>query len=196
MTTRCAWAGDDPAVHRLPRRGVGRAGPRRPAAVRVPDPRGRAGRAELVDDPAQARGLPPGVRRLRPAQVARLRRGAGRASCSPIPASSATASRSRRRSPTPAPSSQVQEEFGSFDAYLWGFVGGAPRAEPLAVAWPTLPRADAESAGDEPGPARRGFRFVGPTICYAFMQAVGMVNDHVVDCFRWAPLLRQGEEVS
>jgi len=78
----------------------------------------------------------------------------------------------------------IQREFGSFDAYVWGFVAGAPRVN----RWRTLrqvpartPQSDALSH-DLLG---RGFRFVGSTICYAFMQAVGMVNDHTVDCFRY-----------
>jgi len=77
----------------------------------------------------------------------------------------------------------VQKAFGSFDAYLWRFVDGSP----MVNHWKTLkqipaktPQAEALSK-DLKG---RGFRFVGPTICYAFMQAVGMVNDHTVDCFR------------
>ena len=79
---------------------------------------------------------------------------------------------------------KVQEEFGSFDAYIWRFVGG----EPIRNAWRTItevpastPVSDAMSRDLK----KRGFRFVGSTICYAFMQAVGMVNDHTVDCFRW-----------
>jgi DNA-3-methyladenine glycosylase I len=90
---------------------------------------------------------------------------------------------------------QVQAEYGSFDAYIWGVVGGAPvqnRRQSLAE----LPAQTPVSQAMSRDLVRRGFRFAGPTICYAFMQAVGMVNDHVVDCFRWAPLLRQGEEVS
>ncbi len=66
---------------------------------------------------------------------------------------------------------KVQREFGSFDRFLWGFVGQAPSGTPLA---------DALSKELK----RRGFRFVGSTICYAFMQAVGVVNDHSTDCFR------------
>lgn len=82
----------------------------------------------------------------------------------------------------------VQREFGSFDAYVWGFVGGAPRVNQ----WRTLqqlpartPESDALSR-DLKG---RGFKFLGSTICYAFMQAVGMVNDHTIDCFRHAKTL-------
>jgi len=90
---------------------------------------------------------------------------------------------------------QVQDEYGSFDAYIWGFVGGAP----VQNRWQSLAELPAQTPASQAMSrdlVRRGFRFAGPTICYAFMQAVGMVNDHVVDCFRWASLLRQGEEVS
>jgi DNA-3-methyladenine glycosylase I len=79
----------------------------------------------------------------------------------------------------------VREEFGSFDAYIWRFVGGAPkqnRIEPGGSPWLTKsPESDAMSKDLK----KRGFRFVGSTICYAFMQAVGMVNDHEVGCFRY-----------
>jgi len=77
----------------------------------------------------------------------------------------------------------VQKEFGSFDRYLWAFVGG----KPLQNRWQTLkevPAETAESRALSKDLKTRGFNFVGPTICYAFMQAVGMVNDHTVDCFR------------
>ncbi len=78
----------------------------------------------------------------------------------------------------------IQQEFGSFDAYLWRFVGGAPRRN----AWRSLsdiPARTAESDALSKDLVGRGFKFVGSTICYAFMQAVGMVNDHTVDCFRY-----------
>ena len=81
----------------------------------------------------------------------------------------------------------VAEEFGSFDAYIWRFVGGRPRVN----AWRTLrelPASTAESDAMSKDLKRRGFRFVGSTICYAFMLAVGMVNDHAPDCFRYAEL--------
>jgi DNA-3-methyladenine glycosylase I len=81
----------------------------------------------------------------------------------------------------------LEEEFGSFDAYLWRFVDGAP----IQNAWRKLgevPAATAESKALSKDLKKRGFNFVGPTICYAFMQAVGMVNDHLVDCFRYRPL--------
>ncbi|MBN1250307.1 MAG: DNA-3-methyladenine glycosylase I [Anaerolineae bacterium] len=83
----------------------------------------------------------------------------------------------------------VQEEYGSFDAYIWRFVGGSA----IQNAWHTLaelPTQTPESVAMSKDLKRRGFRFVGPTICYAFMQAVGMVNDHVVNCFRHAELRR------
>jgi DNA-3-methyladenine glycosylase I len=77
----------------------------------------------------------------------------------------------------------VQDEFGSFDKYVWGFVGGAPRIN----RWKTLkqlPAKTAESDALSRDLLARGFRFVGSTICYAFMQAIGMVNDHTRECFR------------
>jgi len=77
----------------------------------------------------------------------------------------------------------VCEEFGTFDAYVWRFVGGAPKVN----AWKTpkqVPAKTAESDAMSKDLAKRGFRFVGSTICYAFMQATGMVNDHLVSCFR------------
>ena len=79
---------------------------------------------------------------------------------------------------------KVQQEFGSFDAYIWQFVGGAPkvnRRKSLREVPARTPESDAMSKDL----LRRGFKFVGATICYAFMQAVGMVNDHTVDCFRY-----------
>lgn len=82
---------------------------------------------------------------------------------------------------------QVQKEFGSFDAYMWGFVGGQPRQNARRVGGP-IPARTPESDTMSKDLKRRGFKFVGSTICYAFMQAVGMVNDHFVDCFRYAEL--------
>ena len=78
----------------------------------------------------------------------------------------------------------VQQERGSFDAYLWEFVGGKPRVNKRrSVA--DVPAQTAESDALSRDLRRRGFRFVGTTICYALMQAVGLVNDHTVDCFRY-----------
>jgi DNA-3-methyladenine glycosylase I len=81
----------------------------------------------------------------------------------------------------------IQREFGSFNLYVWAFVGGAPlrnRHRRMADLPATTPLADAMSRDLR----QRGFKFVGPTICYAYMQAAGLVNDHVVDCFRYAAL--------
>ncbi len=81
----------------------------------------------------------------------------------------------------------VQREFGSFATYVWRFVGGRPRVN----GWQRLaqlPSRTAESDALSKDLQARGFRFVGSTICYAFMQAVGMVNDHTTDCFRYREL--------
>ena len=78
---------------------------------------------------------------------------------------------------------EVQRAFGSFDAYVWQFVGGSPQRterRTMKDVPATTPESDALSKDLK----RRGFKFVGSTICYAFMQAVGMVNDHTLDCFR------------
>jgi DNA-3-methyladenine glycosylase I len=77
----------------------------------------------------------------------------------------------------------VQKEFGSFDRYIWQFVGGKQRVN----AWKTkkVPSRTAESDAMSKDLRKRGFNFVGSTICYAFMQATGMVNDHAVECFRY-----------
>jgi DNA-3-methyladenine glycosylase I len=84
----------------------------------------------------------------------------------------------------------VQREFGSFDAYVWRFVGGRP----LVNRWRSrsqVPARTSESDALSQDLAERGFKFVGSTICYAFMQAVGMVNDHAIDCFRYKQLARR-----
>ena len=81
----------------------------------------------------------------------------------------------------------IREEFGSFDTYVWQFVGGSPRRN----GWQSLggvPAQTAESDAMSKDLRRRGCSFVGSTICYAFMQATGMVNDHVVECFRYAEI--------
>ncbi len=81
----------------------------------------------------------------------------------------------------------VQKEFGSFDRYIWQFVGGKPKIN----RWKSsqrLPARTRESDAMSKDLKKRGFRFVGSTICYAFMQATGMVNDHLRTCFRWAEL--------
>jgi DNA-3-methyladenine glycosylase I len=82
---------------------------------------------------------------------------------------------------------EIQKESGSFDTYLWRFVGGKPKVN----SWKTLkeiPSKTAESDALSRDLINRGFKFVGSTICYALMQAVGMVNDHTIDCFRYREL--------
>lgn len=79
---------------------------------------------------------------------------------------------------------EVQNEFGSFDQYIWKFVGG----KPIKNSWQTLkdvPVTTPESDAMSKDLKKRGFKFIGSTICYAFMQATGMVNDHTTDCFRY-----------
>ena len=83
----------------------------------------------------------------------------------------------------------VRDEFGGLDPYLWGFVDGRP----IQNKWRTLADLPAETPASKATSKdlkKRGFRFVGPTICYAFMQAVGMVNDHVTSCFRYREVAR------
>ena len=83
----------------------------------------------------------------------------------------------------------VQKEFGSFDAYIWTFVGG----KPIQNRWSTMtgvPARTGESDAMSADLKKRGFKFVGSTICYAFMQATGMVNDHLLDCFRYKEVKR------
>jgi DNA-3-methyladenine glycosylase I len=82
----------------------------------------------------------------------------------------------------------LQEEHGSFDHYIWQFVGGRTIQNQLE-SLTEIPSQTPQSVAMSKDLLRRGFKFVGPTICYAFMQAVGMVNDHLVDCFRHAELL-------
>ena len=87
---------------------------------------------------------------------------------------------------------ELQKEFGSFDNYIWQFVSG----EPIRNSWKKItdiPSSTPESDAMSKDLRRRGFKFVGTTICYAFMQAVGMVNDHVVGCFRYRELRNEAE---
>ena len=85
---------------------------------------------------------------------------------------------------------EIVEEFGSFDKFIWSFVGG----QPVRNSWQRtdqIPATTPESDRMSKELKRRGFKFVGSTICYAFMQAVGMVNDHLVSCFRYEEITRQ-----
>ncbi len=82
---------------------------------------------------------------------------------------------------------KVQNEFGSFDAYIWQFVDGTP----VRNQWKSMQQVPAQTVASKRMSKelkKRGFKFVGPVICYAFMQAVGMVNDHLVDCFRYSEI--------
>lgn len=82
---------------------------------------------------------------------------------------------------------EIQDEFGSFEVYIWNFVGG----KPIRNSWRSLSEIPAQSVESEAMSVdlkKRGFKFIGATICYAFMQAVGMVNDHVVDCYRYSQI--------
>ncbi|MEO8384478.1 MAG: DNA-3-methyladenine glycosylase I [Betaproteobacteria bacterium] len=83
----------------------------------------------------------------------------------------------------------VQREFGSFDAYIWTFVGGEPKQNSWS-AITGVPAKTTESDAMSADLKRRGFKFIGSTICYAFMQATGMVNDHLVDCYRYKEVAR------
>ena len=82
---------------------------------------------------------------------------------------------------------KVQQEYGSFSSYIWSFVDGTP----IQNAWNTpseIPASTTESALVSKDLKQKGFSFVGPTICYAFMQAAGLVNDHLVSCFRYGEI--------
>jgi DNA-3-methyladenine glycosylase I len=86
----------------------------------------------------------------------------------------------------------VQRELGSLDAYLWTFVDGTPKVNRFRKL-SDLPAATPESTAMSKDLKRRGFRFVGPTVCYAFMQACGLVQGHVASCFRWAEIQAEYE---
>jgi DNA-3-methyladenine glycosylase I len=82
----------------------------------------------------------------------------------------------------------VQKEFGDFDSYIWSFIGGKPKINKVRGMEDVVAQTP-ESVAMSKDLLKRGFKFVGPTICYAFMQAVGMVNDHLVTCFRYKEVL-------
>lgn len=86
---------------------------------------------------------------------------------------------------------EVQREFGTFDKYIWSFVDGIPKQN-TRKSFTEVPARTAESDAMSKNLKKRGFKFIGTTICYAFMQAVGMVNDHLVECYRHAEL-KQGK---
>lgn len=87
----------------------------------------------------------------------------------------------------------VRDQYGSFDSYIWQFVDGRPRQNSWRV-MKEVPARTIESDAMSKDLLKRGFKFVGSTICYAYMQAVGMVNDHLVECFRWPQLRRAGKK--
>ena len=89
---------------------------------------------------------------------------------------------------------RVQRDEGSFDAYLWRFVGGRPRANQW-TSHDQIPARTAESDALSKELTKRGFRFVGSTICYAYMQAVGVVNDHTTNCYRYGELTGAADTV-
>jgi len=78
----------------------------------------------------------------------------------------------------------VQKELGTFDSYIWGFVGGKQRVN-YFTSFKEMPAETEESRAMSKELKKRGFTFVGPTICYAYMQAAGLVNDHLIKCYRW-----------
>lgn len=80
---------------------------------------------------------------------------------------------------------EIRQEFGSFDEYIWGFTEGQTLQGPRAESWKEIPTTSPEAEAMSRDMKARGFKFVGPTICYAFMQAVGVVDDHQVGCFRY-----------
>jgi DNA-3-methyladenine glycosylase I len=134
----------------------------------------------------QARELPRGLRQLRCGRIARY----DDAKIAALLQNSGIV-RNRLKVNAAVKNAQAflaaRNEFGSFDAYIWQFVGGMPRQN----AWKEhkeIPAKTAESDAMSKDLTRRGFKFVGSTICYAFMQATGMVNDHVTTCFRWREL--------
>lgn len=89
---------------------------------------------------------------------------------------------------------EIQNDFGSFDSYIWKFVGG----KPIQNEWKNMaeiPSSTPESEKMSFDLKKRGFKFVGPTICYAFMQAVGMVNDHTIDCFRHSEIVEMNDNL-
>src|SRR6201988_1076171 len=85
---------------------------------------------------------------------------------------------------------KIQEEFGDFDSYCWRFVGGGPQLNQWKASR-QIPATSPESAAFSEDLKHRGFSFVGPTVVYAYMQAVGMVNDHLVDCFRYREIRQE-----
>ena len=140
---------------------------------------GAQARAVVAHDPAQARRLPPRLRRLRPGARGALPRSARRAAAR-RPGHRAQPPEGRRRGRrTRAPSSKSRRRHGASTATCGRFVGGKPQAEPLPPRSATCRASTPESDALSKDLPKRGFKFVGSTICYAYMQAVGLVNDHL-----------------
>ena len=181
---RCAWA-KSPLMIEYHDDEWGRTGTRRSAAVRVAHPRRRASRPELGDHPQKTRRISAGVRRISIAHGGTITRGASvERLCS-----DAGIVRNRLKIAAAITNARaflaLQEEYGSFDCLRLAFRRRPPTGEPALVAG-AIPARTPESDAMSARPRRRGFKFVGSTICYAFMQAIGMVNDHTVGCFRGA----------
>jgi DNA-3-methyladenine glycosylase I len=161
---------------------VGRSAPRRPGAIRAPDPRRRPGGLSWITVLRKRETYREAFANFDPAIVARFTE-ADQAALMLNPG----IVRNRLKISSTVDNARaflaIQAEFGSFDAWLWRFVEGRPIQNSLR----SLADAQASTAlSDELSKAlkKRGFRFVGSTICYAFMQAAGLVNDHTTDCFR------------
>ena len=191
MPRRCHWARGEPEIAYHDREwGVPLHADRRP--VRAPHPRRGAGGAQLVHRAPAAERVPPGVRRIRSdagralhaCRVERILRDPG-------------IIRHRGKIESAVGNARaflaVQREHGSFAAYLWSSVGGSP-IQNRRLAPRQVPAETALSRELSRDLRRRGFTFVGPTICYAFMQAAGLVNDHLISCFRHAEVRRLGRK--
>ena len=180
------------SLPRLPRRGMGRACPRRPSPLRdAHRSKARrpasAGRRSSTSETGTGGRSPASTRRRwrafhprRSTGCCRIRR-----SCAPVEG------RVDRRE---RPSGARGAARPTLDSYLWTFVEGTP----IVNRWKTIgdiPAETDESRSMSRDLKRRGFRFVGPTVCYAFMQACGLVNDHVQRCFRWAEILADDESL-
>ena len=147
----------------------------------------------VVDDPPQAGGLPAGICRLRPREAVARFKPKDTSGCS----QDSGIVRNRLKVESAVSNArcvlEVQEAEGSLAAYLWSFVGGKPIVGKFREVG-DIPAETAESQAMSKDLKRRGFRFVGPTACYAFMQSTGMVNDHVTSCFRFKERLRAERE--
>ena len=160
---------------------MGPARSRRARDLRAALPRGLPVRPLVADDPAQAAGVPGGVRRLRPRPRGARSASATSSGCSATPASSGIAGRSRRRSRTPARRWRSARPGEPLHELVWAHAPGA--STPRLEARPTGSASTPESVALAKQLRAAGFRFVGPTTVYAAMQACGVVNDHLADCW-------------